>query len=718
MAVVESAPKSSTTRLTEEPPAPQKLQPRKRDSSLFGPLDDSGMIMADVIATHASDGRLVDVKTKLLLQVVEDILERASPTRAAHVTQAHMEAVEYMTEEGIHGVVADTIRKIGSEIQFHCSGTGRRDLHPLALDLLTTLSMYSWDTKAVIVMAAFGINYGDFWLTSQICTTNSLAKSLSVLKQVPEVLSHVNKMLKPRLDALSNLIRGMLDLTKSLTEFYDLPVGYLSGFPAMSMASNLVPTAVYWIIRSVLVCTSQFNSILSVGHHQDMGSWDVSTLAYKLGDIHAHLKDQLTRCHKEIEERKLNEVYQTLVRLFDTTQVDNLRVLRVLIHSIDDHQPLLDGFTKTRVGVEVLGKKTVVLLISDLDITAEELTVLENVYGELSQQTKSEKAYEMVWLPVVQNSSGWMPAKQQETFKRLQSAMPWYSLHHPSLLHPAVIQYMKEVWQYEKKPLLVVLDPLGRVVCTNAIHMMWIWGNAAFPFTRKREEDLWNQERWSMVFVVNGIDETMLSWIREGKPICLYGGEDINWIRKFTSTMRSVTDELKISIEMMYVGKSNPKERVRSNINAISSEKLSYYLPELTFIWFFWVRLESMWYSKTQQGRTIADDNIMREVMSLLTFDGSNQGWAILGHGNGEMTKASGNRMLEALESFPTWKENAVRDGFIPALARVLASYHSKEHCASLVLPRALGKDVHEHITCAECNRPMEKYVLYRCCDE
>ncbi|KAI3709626.1 hypothetical protein L2E82_39392 [Cichorium intybus] len=31
-------------------------------------------------------------------------------------------------------------------------------------------------------------------------------------------------------------------------------------------------------------------------------------------------------------------------------------------------------------------------------------------------------------------------------------------------------------WHFRRKPILVVLDPQGRELSPNVIHMMWIWG--------------------------------------------------------------------------------------------------------------------------------------------------------------------------------------------------------------------------------------------------
>ena len=94
--------------------------------------------------------------------------------------------------------------------------------------------------------------------------------------------------------------------------------------------------------------------------------------------------------------------------------------------------------------------------------------------------------------------------------------------------------------------------------------------------------------------------------IREGKYIFVYGGDDIEWIRRFTTAARSVAQAALIPLEMVYVGKSNKKEQVRRVINTITQENLSYTWQDL-MVWFFWTRLKSMLFSKIQLGK--ADDN-------------------------------------------------------------------------------------------------------------
>ncbi|RZS01010.1 hypothetical protein BHM03_00030810, partial [Ensete ventricosum] len=657
----------------------------KEDRHLFSSSDDS-VVMKQILATHSPDGR--DINTRPLLRLVEDVLQRATPTVIV-TPQAQLELVDdkahHVEVRGMLEALAYTIHRISCEITCKCSGGG--DAHGTTLVLLNSLANYTWDAKVVIALAAFAVSYGEFWLTAQLHTINPLAKSVALLKQLPDILEHTDA-LKPRFDAINNLIKAMLDVTKCIIQFKELPSEYISpDTPAMAMALAHVPTAVYWTIRSVVACASQIVSLIGLGHDD---------------------------CFFDSGEKKHIEAYQTLVRLFETVHIDNLKILRALISSKDD-RPLIDGSTKRRVSVDVLRRKIVMLLISDLDIIHEELFVLIQIYND-AHQGKIDRHYEVVWLPVTDRHVPWTAAKE-ETFNRLASNMPWYSLHHPSLLDPAAIKYIRDVWHFDKKPLLVVLDPQGKVVCPNALHMVWIWGSQAFPFTSNREEALWKEEVWRVEFLVDEIDPVMLAWVKEGRHVCLYGGEKIEWIREFTTVMKRVSQEAKIPIEMVYVGKSNPKERVKKAINVIATEKLSGYWQDLVMVWFFWVRLESMWHSKMQSGRTIENDPIMREVMTMLSFDGSDDGWAIISHGSMDMVKSHGRKIIDCLLQFDSWKGSVQEQGFVPALTGALEPFHTHEHCTRLILPGDTGR-ITEQVVCAECNRPMEKFVLYRCCND
>nr|CAD1824466.1 unnamed protein product [Ananas comosus var. bracteatus] len=662
--------------------AAQKAQPIRGERHLFSASDDSAIIK-QILATHTPDGREVDARP--LLQVVEDVLQRATPT-----------------------VVVIT-----------CKCSGGSDAHAITLTLFNSLSSYSWDAKVVLALAAFAVSHGEFWLTAQLHTVSPLAKSIALLKQLPDILEHTD-ILKPRFDAVNNLIRAMLDVTKCIIQFTELPSEYISvDSPDMSTAMAHIPTAVYWTIRSIVACAAQIIGLIGLGHEyitSTTEAWELSSLAHKVSNIHGHLTKQLNLCHRYIDEKKQVESYQNLVRLFDTVHIDNMKILRALVSSKEDHT-IFDGTTKRRVSIDVLRRKIVMLYISDLNISNEELLMLVQIYNDI-HHGRLERHYEIIWLPITDKHDPWDESKDA-TFHRLVSVMPWYSAHHPSSVDPVVAKYVREMWHFEKKPLLVVLDPQGRVVCPNALHMIWIWGSLAYPFTSNREEALWKEETWRLEFLIDEIDPILLSSIKEGKYVCLYGSEDIEWIRKFTTLMRHACEEVGVQVEMVYVGKSNPKERVRKVVAAIAAEKLSSYWEDLVMIWFFWVRLESMWHSKIQRGKSVDDDPIMQEVMTMLSFDGSDEGWAVISRGSFEMVKSGGKKLVDCLVQFDEWKASVEgEDGFVRALTTALVPHQTREHCTRLILPVDARRIQEQLVVCAECKRPMEKYVLYRCCND
>lgn len=203
----------------------------------------------------------------------------------------------------------------------------------------------------------------------------------------------------------------------------------------------------------------------------------------------------------------------------------------------------------------------------------------------------------------------------------------------------------------------------------------------------------------------------------DGKLVCLYGGEDLEWIEKFTATALSVAKAGKFQLEMAYVGKSNAKERMQKMIKTFTTRKFSYFWPNVTSIWFFWTRLESMLYSKLQHGRTVENDEIMSEVMTVLSFDGSDRGWAIFCMGATEMARAKGDSALICLQDFEKWGPRIEEDGVVKAMNDYLNQNKPPHHCNRLILPGSTG-GIPQKVVCAECGRQMEKYFMYRCCVE
>ncbi|WJX33148.1 hypothetical protein P8452_21386 [Trifolium repens] len=701
---------------------PRQLQANKmqlkKERRMFSTSDDSAM-MKQVQSTHAPDGREIDVKP--LIQIVDEILiqiiaRSVEGHQHDHVKheQEKLETAAALAEFDMLDALAFIINKISCELTCKCSGGG--DAHASTMVLLNYLSSYSWHAKVVLTLAAFAVIFGEFWLVAQSSVSNTLAKSVALLKQLPDIVEN-SVSLRPQFDALNKLVKAALDVTMCIVEFKELPSEYISeDVPPMSVASAHIPIATYWVIRSIVACASQIASLIGMRNEAISSAseaWELSSLAHKVTSIYEHLKNQLAICYQYIDEKRHIEAFHNLIRLFETVHVDNMKILRALIYAKDDIPPLIDGTTKLRVSLEVLRRKHVLLLISDLDISLEEIMILDNLYKDA--RSRGETHYEMVWIPVVDKAT-WNEVNKQK-FEYLQSSMPWHSVRDPFIIEPSVIKYIKEVWNYTKRAILVALDPQGRLSSQNALHMIWIWGNLAFPFTSEKEESLWKQEIWSLELLVDGIDPALLDWMTEGKIICLYGGEDLEWIETFTKTAMSVARTSNFDLEMVYVGKSNAKERMQRMITTFNNKKFSYFFPNVTSIWFFWARLESMLYSKLQHGRTVENDKIMSEVMTVLSFDGSDRGWAIFCRGPSEMARAKGDTALTSLRDFDKWKHKIEQDGWVPALNDYIKEIQQPHHCNRLILPGSTG-GIPQKVVCAECGRQMEKYFMYRCCVE
>nr|XP_043624132.1 protein SIEVE ELEMENT OCCLUSION B-like [Erigeron canadensis] len=703
-------------------------------------LSDDNAMLKYILATHAPDGTYFNVKP--FLEIIENIVRTTNQAELSSMVERRFVSNE-ITE--ILEVMALTINKVSCEISSKCIAGG--DAHTTTMEIFNMLSNYAWDAKAVITLSAFAVNYAEFCLVAQLYISNPLAQSVTRLKQLPDMLERGEQF-----EAVRNLIKDMLDLTRCIVEIKMLPEQYISPeTPELVIATTHIPAAVYWIIRSIVACASILIKLIGKGQRhiiKTTDGWELSSLAHKISNYQDLLRYQLVVCYPQIEENRQTEAYQRILRIMDTPHIDNTRHLKHLIYLKDDQLPLYERTTKNRVSVEILRNKIVLLLISDLDLPPEEIIVLDQMYSEAKlNPTRSESQYEVVWLPVVPNhkTAPWNEERQIK-FEELRNMMPWYSVFHPSLLEPAVIKYIKEVWHFNQKPLLVVMDLQGRIVNTNALHMMWIWGSLAFPFTSLREEDLWKEETWRIELLADSIEPMIFDWVAKGSFICLYGGEDIEWIRNFTNTARVVARTAAIQLEMLYVGKSNPREKVRKNNEIIRSENLSYVLPDLTLIRYFWVRVESMLHSKLQQGKSIDEDPILREIIVMLTYDSNDQGWAVICRGSNDwMRRANGDTVLRSLNNYKDWEDEARNKGFLPALNEhllltSLTIYKEWEdeltkrgflpilnehleanwpphHCNRLILPETTA-NMPGRVVCAECGRSMERLFLYRCCTD
>ena len=137
-----------------------------------------------------------------------------------------------------------------------------RSSHSTTMAVLESVGKYSWGMKAVIVLVAFAMSYGEFWLVIQLYHENPLALCLAMLKGIPnktELMSVFENCSKP----LINLFEKMVDLTKCVLDFEILPVQYTGiDYEATSLMKTQIHLSSYWVMRSAVACTSQITSTI------------------------------------------------------------------------------------------------------------------------------------------------------------------------------------------------------------------------------------------------------------------------------------------------------------------------------------------------------------------------------------------------------------------------------------------------------------------------
>ena len=194
----------------------------------------------------------------------------------------------------------------------------------------------------------------------------------------------------------------------------------------------------------------------------------------------------------------------------------------------------------------------------------------------------------------------------------------------------------------------------------------------------------------------------------------MYGGDDIEWIRKFTKIARTVAADAGISLEMLYVGKGSKREQVQRVIKLIASDKLdTTYWQNPSTIWFFWTRLESMLFSKIQLDK--ADDHadpVMQGIKRLLSHDREG-GWALLSKGSSIAVNGLGSLMSTTLSEYDLWKANVPLVGFEKAFENHYDQLRKGKYpCCRFEFLHNVGK-IPDNIKCPQCDTGMEKYVTF-----
>ncbi|KAL3839965.1 hypothetical protein ACJIZ3_024556 [Penstemon smallii] len=665
-------------------------------------IADEQALINQIRGTHDPEGDQTDHEP--ILKIAEEIFNLAM------AENAEATKVEESQKDGDPKLSSDISSKINTHFIEKVYSSDDNE-HSKTMSVLHKMSSFSWEVKLALSLAGAAFKYGEFARLAKGYLSDELPPAMSRLKGMTE--NRKNK-LKQRLDDINSIITSLLSLFKSFVRFN----GLLTQLPSREgdeyqIASKIRILAGYWTIRGAITCTSFVAPKTSPG----LGGpsiWELYRLRKQIDVMEEDIQSQIQLWSNIIEEEKKKEAYNKLATMIDDkSHENNLEVLKELIPAQGDEPPLYDGSNKAmEVHLDILSKKTVLLLISKVDIAQnQDLLFLSVIYDvSRSSEAATENRYEVVWFPI------WDNTDTESTFGSNRTTMQWYSVKHPQKVNHNVLELVKKKFHYHDEPILVVLDPNGNVVNYNAFDMMWTWGNRAFPFSKTTEEALWKDEKLRLdLVVINGPYPDIQNWVKDEKYIIVYGGDEVEWISKFVTTTNKVKQDARIPLEILYVGMSNRKERATKILKWMKDKEAGHFLAEIDIL-FFWNRLEHMKRSKIKgKGKTtVGEDPILQGLMKLLSYD-QNGSWAALFKGAELVVIGHGDPVLLTINKYcDEWKGNTNK-GFDTAFKEYFDTNKEIDiYSTRVVLPSNFEETI-DVLQCCECNRNMAKHIMFNC---
>nr|GMC70540.1 protein SIEVE ELEMENT OCCLUSION B-like [Ipomoea batatas]GME05736.1 protein SIEVE ELEMENT OCCLUSION B-like [Ipomoea batatas] len=536
------------------------------------------------------------------------------------------------------------------------------DILETTLSMFTALSSYSWMAKGVVALAAFAVNYGQFRLVVEPRSGggDDTATVVAFLEQVPEEMckTELYKDITDLADALLLLIRTIWKLSCFYTKFIE------PGGEAIKRLNHQLPTIISWIIQSIVVCQSLITNLAHTGYEYMSSSaeeWELSCL-----------KQKVTSYFNEFEI----SVAEELANLFPK---DNITVLKQVICSEEIMNMALSvGASTEQPGlakVDTLEKKRVLLYLSALDLDDAEIKAVERI-NEIVEKSNMV----LVWLPVLDKPEDWKKVEGKDNtglFEKKRGLMPWHVVRKPQYLDPTIIAFIKSSWKLEKKSKIMVFNSEGKLETDNALPMILIDGK---------------------------------------KYICLFGGEEVNWIEQFTELTESTVKDSGISMEMRYIGGSIPRNTEEIHKAKVADSWNNIFIDS-SLSWLFWARINVMFDYCLKRGINWDKDSgnpVLEGLVTMRSFDKSRRGWAMICKGSDKITRAFSDVMLKCFEEYDDkWKRD-VKGGkdFHEALkARV------EQNCETLYFPQA-SEGIPEKKICIVCRRVMRKSFTFSCWGE
>ncbi|KAL3724755.1 hypothetical protein ACJRO7_029853 [Eucalyptus globulus] len=464
-----------------------------------------------------------------LLQITNNIFAEAIPPvkKDGDTRKVGMGVSESIVPSNI----SHLIKWIGC--QMTCEVMHGKDLEERLLAIFLKLSSYRRTTQVALVLAALALQYGEFWYISEapFALSTGVLKGLSALKK--KLISDENK--KAAITPFNKVVNDLLELTTRLLDLYKLvnerdrkPV------PELVKTGRTIPRWSCETIITILATGNFFARLTDVNYKFE--ERDLTRLTSSVWERKRAVLTAVGACEKQIARMEYQK-YVEKVRV-PVDIVDFLTRMIAVENSLQDL--IVTGPNDAPVKFESFRNKSVLLIISDLKISTDDITTLGSVHnytkGRLDIKydsndgcgqflTEKETLYELVWVPVVDAKHD-----NKEELQKFKSLMPWAFRVNPLKMNEWAATYIKEEWHFKQETMVVVFN-------TDAMPMLRIWGTDVYPYTGTESTHPWREPR-NWVQLVNKepiVSPETSDAIRRTEYTLFYGGTPATNIAKVTS---------------------------------------------------------------------------------------------------------------------------------------------------------------------------------------
>ncbi|KAI9119632.1 hypothetical protein K1719_009508 [Acacia pycnantha] len=641
----------------------------------------------------------------LFSNVVSDVFVRSLRTCDPKIVEFDLPRVDKSTKAQVEPPI-DLLKHLACQMR----GTKREDenrsnAHEKTMWVLKTLDSYSWFAKAVIALAALGLEFGIFWdLYEQkisAATEDSLGYSLAVLNNVKEF--DATKKAKDIILAYNDVVKNVyktVGLIVDLGRFISMHDS--ENLPTLVEIMHIYHAYVYWTVLAIVVLASQLDVLTGAPYNLT----DIST---KISSVRRQLEDYKKNIEKEIEKLKehRNRVNDAFVSPKDIVQV-----LKCLLFPLDQDLPkgIIAEF-KTNYAL---------VFISGLFGIDDEINLLKKIYKELKQsQPRIVKRYrkdkteiefkkdrfKILWAPIVHEDSN----EVNKRFHEMSTEMKWHVVDY-TVIPQLCKDLIKNRLKYDNiNPIVPLFSPQGELLNDNALHILFTWGIQAFPWRQGDDLPLVEKSNW----IWNELKKSnpiINTWVNEDAYIIVSGRSDSDWsddqwVMKFPGELEKIRNDDIIKRFDIIIKDCRHCEKDRDESETIAK---------------FWTHVESTFDGLRRMNKEEVDEETLRQVKLFLGVRQDRTGWVVLSKGASVKGICHGELFYQALTEFRKWRQNIEKDpGFDVSLLRhydYLKSQHKP--CSHITLKTHLS-DIYKPITCPEpkCKRRMKfKLADLECC--